>query len=87
MTRGSTLATPEETIRATGVSAWAVSASSEASSSAQAPSLRPEEFPAVTLPLPSCRKAGFNFASFSSVVSGRMNSSSDTTTGACPFFP
>src|SRR5207248_1551022 len=51
--------------------------SSEAITSAAAPSLIPEELPAVTVP-PS-RKAGLSAASFSAVVSGRGCSSRVTS--------
>ena len=43
------------------------------------PSLIPEALPAVTVPEPSCRKAGFNFANLSIDVSCRINSSLSKT--------
>ena len=73
--RGSTPATALATIRATGLRLNLLIASSDAMRSATAPSLRPDELPAVTEPLPSSRNAGFSFDNTSSVVSGLMNSS------------
>jgi palmitoyl-protein thioesterase len=46
-----------------------------ATTKAAAPSVTPLELPAVTLPLPSLRKAGLREANFSKVTSGRGNSS------------
>ena len=51
-----------------------LTAFSEASSIAAAPSLSPEEFPAVTEPF--SLNAGLNFAKISNDVLGRINSSS-----------
>ncbi len=56
-----------------GSSENSLTARSDATSSAAAPSLIPEEFPAVTDP--PARNAGLSRASASSVVSARMNSS------------
>jgi hypothetical protein len=83
MTRGSTPATALVTTRASGVRLYLRTASSDAISRAEAPSLIPDELPAVTLP--PLRNAGFNFASASVVVVGRMNSSVSTTFGSPRF--
>ena len=71
--RGSTPATADVTTRAMGVHEFLSSASAEAMSTADAPSFKPEEFPAVTVPSDS--KAGPSLASFSKLVSGRGGSS------------
>ena len=73
MKAGSTPAVAETTKRASGVTPDAFTASSLARSTAAAPSLIGDEFPAVTVP--PARKAGASLASFSSVVSGRGDSS------------
>jgi acetyl-CoA acetyltransferase family protein len=73
ITRGSTPATEEPTNAASG---WAPSSRAQSSlaiTSAAAPSLMPDELPAVTVP--SARNAGFSAASFSALVSGRGCSS------------
>jgi hypothetical protein len=75
MVRGSTPATAVATMRASGVKPNSLTARSEASSKAHAPSLIPDELPAVTLPLPSVRNAGLSLLSASRVESGRGNSS------------
>ena len=62
MMRGSTPPTAVATMRAIGVKPNSRTACSEAISSAHAPSLMPDEFPAVTDPLPSVRNAGLSFA-------------------------
>ena len=85
MIRGSTPAAALATTRARGARPISRAPRSEASRSAAAPSLRPDEFPAVTEPAPSERKAGLSRASASRVVSGRRNSSSSTRRGS-PFF-
>ena len=68
-----------------------VMASSEAMIVAAAPSFKPEEFPAVTLP-PSFLKAGRNLANTSLVVFGFTNSSFEKMieggqTNECPRVP
>ncbi len=73
MTRGSTPATAAETNAPKGSAPSSRARSSLAITSAAAPSLRPLEFPAVTLP--SFRNAGLSAASFCAVVSGRGCSS------------
>ena len=83
--RGSTPATAVETMRAIGVNPCALAPSSEQTNNAAAPSLSPDELPAVTEPLPSVRNAGFSLASPSAVESARMNSSVVTCLGS-PFF-
>ena len=69
--------TPETaliTMRARGVAPSSRAPASDAISNAAAPSLSPDEFPAVTEP-PSGRNAGLSLDNTSSAVSGRMNSS------------
>ncbi len=73
---GSTPATALATMRATGFSPSVLARLASTTSTAAAPSLRPEEFPAVTVP-PALNAAG-SLASISSVVSGRGCSSSST---------
>ena len=68
MMRGATPALAIATTRARGASPWRRAASSEATSSAQAPSLTPDALPAVTVP-PSRNGVG-SLASPSSVVCG-----------------
>ena len=80
MTRGGTPALAIATTRASGSSPCARAAASEATISAQAPSLSPDALPAVTVP-PSRNGAGSD-ASFASVVSGRGCSSRSTMRGA-----
>ena len=72
-TSGSTPATPRETTRASGSRPRASAARSSPSSTAAAPSFSGEALPAVTVPL--TEKAGLSFASFSTLVSGRIPSS------------
>ena len=55
---------------------------SDAINNAAAPSLSPDELPAVTDPLPSERNAGLSFAKASNVVRGLMNSSLSTCFGS-----
>ncbi len=74
-TSGSTPETPRPAIRASGSRPIAAAARSSPISTAAAPSFSAEALPAVTVPLPSRRKAGFSFASASSELSGRMISS------------
>ena len=66
-----------------GVRPSSLAARSLATSMAQAPSLRPEELPAVTVP--SFWKAGASAASFSCVVSGRGCSSRESMIAAPVF--
>ena len=81
--RGSTPATPDETIRASGFKLYFFMAPSDAIKTAHAPSFTPEEFPAVTVP--SFLNAGFSFDKISIEVFGFINSSSLTII-ASPFF-
>ena len=83
MIAGSTPATAVDTTRASGLSPSSRARPASTTSVAAAPSLMPEELPAVTLP-PS-RKAGRSLPSASSEVSARGCSSRVTTTGS-PFF-
>src|SRR5262245_17118503 len=76
MTRGSTPADEDPTTRATGFNPNLAAAASEATNIAQAPSFTPEALPAVTVPL--ARKGVGSLANASSVVSGRICSSSAT---------
>ncbi len=80
---GATPAAAEATIRAWGVNPWCLSASSDPSSNAQAPSFTPEAFPAVIVPFGFTM--GFSFDSASSVVSGRACSSFEKSRES-PFF-
>ena len=73
ITRGSTPATALPTNAPSGSMPSSRAFSSDAITSAAAPSLMPDELPAVTVP--PLRNAGFSAASFSSVVSGRGCSS------------
>ena len=82
---GSTPATALETMRAIGRHPSSRARASEVTSTAAAPSLMPDELPAVTDPDPSRLKAGLSDASLSRVVSGRGGSSTDTSTPASPF--
>ena len=82
MTRGSTPATAVATTRAIGRSPIARARPASTTSRADAPSLIPDAFPAVTVP-PS-RNAGRSFARPSAVASGRGCSSRATRTGS-PF--
>ena len=77
MTAGSTPATAVESTRAIGRSPSARARSASTTSTAEAPSLMPDEFPAVTEP-PSGRNAGRSFASASRLVSARGCSSRAT---------
>ena len=76
---GSTPAEALAKMRARGCRPWAAAKSSDASSRAQAPSLRVEELPAVTEP--PVRKAGLSLASFSKLEPARGPSSCENTTG------
>jgi len=69
MIRGATPAAAAATILALGVKPCRFKATSEASNSAQAPSLIPEALPAVIVPFGFT--TGFNLESACSVVSGR----------------
>jgi hypothetical protein len=82
MTRGCTPATAALTIRARGVNRQRRTASSDATTSAQAPSFSPVALPAVTVP--ASRTRPFSRANPSAVVSGRGCSSRQTTSGS-PF--
>ena len=73
ITRGSTPATALPRKVPSGSTPRSRAFSSDAITSAAAPSLIPDAFPAVTVP--PARNAGFSVASFSSVVSGRGCSS------------
>ena len=72
MIAGSTPAVAHAAIRASGVSPRAAASLALIKTTAAAPSLMPDAFPAVTVP--SLVKAGFNFASASSVVPARIYS-------------
>jgi hypothetical protein len=76
ITRGSTPATALPANVASGSAPSARAFSSEATTSAAAPSLMPDALPAVTVP--SRRKAGFSVASLSALASGRGCSSRET---------
>ena len=83
MTEGSIPAWAQDTTRASGAEQpISVAAAFETRTTAAAPSLRPEAFPAVTVPVPSLTNAGLSFPSVSGVVPCLGNSSVDTTTGA-----
>ena len=69
--------TPDDTIRASGVTPSADARVSDMTTTAAAPSFRGQALPAVTLP--SGRNTGFSSASFSTVVPARGPSSFDTT--------
>ena len=77
ITLGSTPATALPANAASGSTPSSRAFSSDAMTSAAAPSLIPDEFPAVTPP--PARKAGFSAASFSAEVSGRGCSSRSTS--------
>ena len=77
MMRGSTPTTAVPTIRASGLRSYLDKAASDAMIKAAAPSLTPEEFPAVTEPF--LRKGVARFASLSSGVSRGCSSVSNTT--------
>ena len=83
ITRGATPALAAPMMRANGLRAYFSTDFSEAISKAAAPSLTPEELPAVTVP--SLRKSVGNFASFSTVVPAR-GCSSFATNEVSPFF-
>jgi hypothetical protein len=83
ISRGSTPPVAYPVIRAIGVSPCALANASEATTSALEPSLSPGAFPAVTVP-PSFRNAGLSFASVSTLVSFRGDSSDEIVVGA-PF--
>ena len=80
MMRGGTPALVSPSTRASGVRSYFFTASSDAISSAAAPSLTPDALPAVTVP-PSLRNGVPSLASCSIVVS-RGCSSFDTTIGS-----
>ena len=67
-----------QTILANGVRFLLEASSVDITSTAAAPSLIPEAFPAVTVPVPSLTKAGLSLARVSAVVSGLGNSSVET---------
>ena len=83
MTRGGTPAETVARMRARGVRPLALAAASEAMIMAQAPSLMPDELPAVTEP-PSRNAAG-SLARISIVVSPRGCSSFSTMVSVLPF--
>src|SRR5579859_4193092 len=87
MHAGSTPATAQLTMRARGFHPAAAALPAEVSTSAAAPSLMQEEFPAVTDP--PLRKTGLSFASFSTVLSPRGCSSvskrAASATRSCPW--
>ena len=62
MTEGSTPALAELTIRTRGWTPIACAFSSLITTTAEAPSFMPEALPAVTVPVPSRKKAGFSLA-------------------------
>ena len=72
--QGSTPTTAEATIRAIGFTLCILTPFSDTMSMAAAPSLRPDELPAVTVP--SFLNAGLSFANPSMEVWGFKNSSS-----------
>ena len=80
MMRGSTPTTAELTIFAKGFKLYFLTASAEATNTAAAPSFKPDEFPAVTLP--SFRNAPRNLIRPSIDVLGLTNSSLPKTTGS-----
>ena len=67
-----------QTILANGVRFLLEASSVDITSTAAAPSLIPEAFPAVTVPVPSLTKAGLSLERVSAVVSGLGNSSVET---------
>ena len=67
-----------QTILANGVRFLLEASSEDITNTAAAPSLIPEAFPAVTVPVPSLTKAGLSLARVSAVVSGLGNSSVET---------
>ena len=75
---GSTPATEYPTILANGCKPFSFAFSSLINTKTALPSFRPDAFPAVTEP--SLRKAGFNPANFSAVISARGCSSFENTT-------
>ena len=78
--RGSIPTAVEAIILARGLSWYCSIAASEAISTAAAPSLMPDAFPAVTVP--SAVTTGFSFAKASKVVDARGCSSVSTTIGS-----
>ena len=80
ITAGSTPAWPHETIRAKGTTPLLAASAYDISTTAAEPSLMPEEFPAVTEPVPSWRKHGLRRERPSIEVPWRGNSSSVTST-------
>ena len=82
ITLGSTPNVADVTTRASGVQPCFAAAAALQTSSAAAPSLSGDEFPAVTVPF--ALNAGLSFASDSIVVSGRGGSSCVSSIG---FFP
>ena len=83
MMRGGTPIVAQSTMRPSGVRPLASAALRSATTMKPAPSVTPEELPAVTLP--SFLKAGFRLDSFSRVTPGRGNSS--TAKLRVPFLP
>ncbi|MMZ62189.1 hypothetical protein D1872_243840 [compost metagenome] len=80
ITSGATPPQAKWTIRPSGFIPYSFTFSSLISSTAAAPSLMPDEFPAVTEPF--LRKAGFSFPNASIVTSRRGCSSCINTTGS-----
>ena len=78
MIAGSTPAVAQEAMRASGSMPRFSASSAVISTTAAAPSLRPEALPAVTVP--SLEKAGRSFCIASIVAPGRIYSSLSTTT-------
>ena len=78
MIAGSTPAVAQEAMRASGSMPRFSASSAVISTTAAAPSLRPEALPAVTVP--SLEKAGLSFCIASMVAPWRMYSSLSTTT-------
>ena len=77
MISGDSAVTPEDTIRASGVMPSSAALTSLITTTAAAPSLSGQQFPAVTVP--SGRNTGLSAATFSIVVPGLGPSSALTT--------
>src|SRR5665213_18129 len=84
ITAGSTPTDAQEAMRASGAMPRRAASAAFIKTTAAAPSLMPEALPAVTVPFLS--KAGFNFASVSTVVPWRGCSSVSTTTSPLRVF-
>ncbi len=82
MCAGSTPADALGPTKAIGVSPSSLALFSSTRSSAAAPSLTPEELPAVTVPKSSSANMGRSLPSFSRVMFGRGCSSVSTMTGS-----